>query len=182
MESALSPNTAAFLDYLSTQLQSDGQENIDPKLSQVGNNATSLPPSAFFQLPELPETKPDISSYSASTSISPVEAKQPQGHALRSVSVSGSEGDSVADGGKGANGVDGLHKRKAGLSHTVEEDEGEDEGKSQRWTDQRLKADWQNPTLMHLPVTKTRDSTKMTSQRKGDASLPQGTKNDQERK
>jgi hypothetical protein len=126
MESALSPNTAAFLDYLSTQLQSNEQDNIDPKLAGVGNNATSLPPSAFFQLPD---TKPDISSYSASTSISPVETKQQSGHAHRSVSLSGSEGDGTA---VGALGADGLHKRKAGLSHTVEEDEGEDDGRSMR--------------------------------------------------
>lgn len=124
MESALSPNTAAFLDYLSGQLQNDGHDDIDPKLAEVGMNATSLPPSAFFQLPE---TKPDITAYSQSTSVSPVEAKsQGSNHAHRSVSVSGSEGDgATADHAKG---VDGLHKRKAGLSHTVEEDDGEDEG------------------------------------------------------
>jgi hypothetical protein len=131
MESALSPNTAAFLDYLSGQLQNDGHEDVDPKLAQVGMNATSLPPSAFFQLPE---TKPDISLLSQSSSVSPVESKaQGPNHIHRSTSASGSEGDAAtADHGKGGNGADGLHKRKAGLSHTIEEDDGEDDGKSSR--------------------------------------------------
>jgi hypothetical protein len=130
MESALSPNTAAFLDYLSTQLGSgnepDMSGSIDPALKQPGNINTSLPPSAFFQLPD---TKPIIPPISASSSQSP-----PDRVAGRSASLSASEGDSPALAGartdKGsAGGIDGMHKRKAGLSHTVEEDEGEDDGK-----------------------------------------------------
>lgn len=137
MESALSPNTSAFLDYLSSQLKGDGtidpdmSGNLDPMLNnqhQNQNNATSLPPSAFFQLPDI---KPVVSQQSFSSSLSPpTKSDQSAG---RSVSVSGSEGDSPAiagsgdKGGHGLLGPDGLHKRKAGLSHTVEEED-EDEG------------------------------------------------------
>jgi len=143
MESALSPNTAAFLDYLSTQLS--GNATNDPDTSgndllkdQNQNNATSLPPSAFFQLPDI---KPSVPATSLSSSVSP-QTKSDQS-AGRSVSVSGSEGDSPVIAGTGADkgshagmGPDGLHKRKAGLSHTVEEED-EDEGTSFRWKKSR---------------------------------------------
>jgi hypothetical protein len=134
MESALSPNTAAFLDYLSTQITSGGTNEpdmsggFDPNSKQQ-NNATSLPPSAFFQLPDV---KPVVPQQSTFSSLSPpTKSDQSTG---RSVSVSGSEGDSPVIAGTGADkggqagmGPDGLHKRKAGLSHTVEEED-EDEG------------------------------------------------------
>ena len=136
MESALSPNTAAFLDYLSTQLNGNGTNepdmsgNVDLMKDQNQNNATSLPPSAFFQLPDI---KPVVPTHSLSSSVSPpTKSDQSTG---RSVSVSGSEGDSPVIAGIGADkgshagmGPDGLHKRKAGLSHTVEEED-EDEGR-----------------------------------------------------
>jgi hypothetical protein len=136
MESALSPNTAAFLDYLSTQLNGNGTNepdlsgNVDLLKDQNQNNATSLPPSAFFQLPDI---KPVVPTTSLSSSVSPpTKSDQSTG---RSVSVSGSEGDSPVIAGTGADkgshagmGPDGLHKRKAGLSHTVEEED-EDEGR-----------------------------------------------------
>jgi hypothetical protein len=97
---------------------------------QNQNNATSLPPSAFFQLPDI---KPVVPTTSLSSSVSPpTKSDQSTG---RSVSVSGSEGDSPVIAGTGADkgshvamGPDGLHKRKAGLSHTVEEED-EDEGR-----------------------------------------------------
>jgi hypothetical protein len=136
MESALSPNTAAFLDYLSTQLNGNGSNepdlsgNVDLMKVQKQNNATSLPPSAFFQLPDI---KPVVPTTSLSTSVSPpTKSDQSTG---RSVSVSGSEGDSPVIAGTGVDkgshagmGPDGLHKRKAGLSRTVEEED-EDEGR-----------------------------------------------------
>ena len=130
MDSALSPNTAAFLDYLSTQLNGNG--NGEPGMSgnadQVlkDNNTTSLPPSAFFQLPDI---KPVVPTSSISSTLSP--PNKPDQVAGRSVSLSGSEGDSPIIAGKGSDkggiGADGLHKRKAGLSHTVEEED-EDDG------------------------------------------------------
>jgi len=149
MESALSPNTAAFLDYLSTQLSGNGTNEPDMSgnvdlLNQNQNNATSLPPSAFFQLPDI---KPSVTATSLSSSVSP-QTKSDHS-AGRSVSVSGSEGDSPVIAGTGADkgshagmGPDGLHKRKAGLSHTVEEED-EDEGRltvieRNRETDDRL--------------------------------------------
>jgi hypothetical protein len=135
MESALSPNTAAFLDYLSSQLNGDGTNDsqmgsIDSTLgNQIQNNATSLPPSAFFQLPDV---KPVLPNQSTSSSLSPPTKSDKS--AGRSVSVSGSEGDSPVVPGTGADkaghaglGPDGLHKRKAGISHAVEEED-EDEG------------------------------------------------------
>lgn len=130
MESALSPNTAAFLDYLSNQLSGNGDNGADMSnlKDQNQNTATSLPPSAFFQLPDI---KPVVPTTSNSSSLSPpTKSDQSAG---RSVSVSGSEGDSpviAGPGDKGSHagmGPDGLHKRKAGLSHTVEEED-EEEG------------------------------------------------------
>lgn len=144
MESALSPNTAAFLQYISSQLgpeannASDGKEGALPtSLEQQLATATSLPPSAFFQIPET-NSLPTPNSKSAS----PVDSKpavQPQQRSQngRSVSVSESEEGSPSSAGNGrqagnaasANGaIDGLHKRKAGVHHQVIEDDGEDEG------------------------------------------------------
>jgi len=89
------------------------------------NNTTSLPPSAFFQLPDI---KPVVPTSSISSTLPP--PTKPEQVAGRSVSLSGSEGDSpviAGKGDKGSVGADGLHKRKAGLSHTVEEED-EDDG------------------------------------------------------
>jgi AP-1-like factor len=60
---ALSPNTAAFLDYLSTSAAADLQSSSLPNSSSNANaNPTSLPPSAFFPMPvpgrDTPEATP----------------------------------------------------------------------------------------------------------------------------
>jgi AP-1-like factor len=62
---ALSPNTAAFLDYLSTSAAADLQSSNLPNSNSNTNshsNPTSLPPSAFFPMPvpgrDTPEATP----------------------------------------------------------------------------------------------------------------------------
>lgn len=141
MDSALSPNTAAFLQYISSQLgpdQNDKNDNVVGKEGAVPGSieqqlatATSLPPSAFFQMPEnnnfpTPQSK----------SVSPIETKpvpQQQQNA-RSVSISESEEGSPSSAVNGRQaggpngGIDGLHKRKAGHHHQIVEDEGEEDG------------------------------------------------------
>ena len=128
MESALSPNTAAFLQYLSSQLGGDSNNTgNDTSGTDSGNAAlapgaeAALPPSAFFQIPDTSNNANSLPT-PASKSSSPPDIK-PQ-------NLSASEGDSPLDSAPAvaaATGTDGHHKRKAGLHHTVVEDE-EDDG------------------------------------------------------
>lgn len=99
------------------------QGSIDQQLAAL--NATSLPPSAFFQIPE--STKSNTLSTPASKSVSPVghRSAHPAG---RSVSLSGSEEGSPLSVGNASGslpaapaGID--HKRKAGVHHPIEEDD-----------------------------------------------------------
>lgn len=128
MESALSPNTAAFLQYLSSQLGGDNNNTgNDTSGTDSGNAAlasgaeAALPPSAFFQIPNTSSNANNLPT-PASKSSSPPDIK-PQ-------TLSASEGDSPLDSAPAvaaATGTDGHHKRKAGLHHTVVEDEEDDE-------------------------------------------------------
>src|SRR6478736_1457356 len=119
---ALSPNTAAFLDYLSTSAAADLQSS---NLSTLPNaNPTSLPPSAFFPMPvpgrDTPEATPESSN---NDSVSPPGQQQKQSSYI----VSDSEGESPdrrkSSGGGGGAGVN--NKRRAGHSHgkDVEEED-----------------------------------------------------------
>lgn len=140
MESALSPNTAAFLQYISSQLgnedtgnqQTNGDNFAYPQSTNIDQNlataATSLPPSAFFQIPE-----PNNLPTPASKSVSPIDSKSVH-NVGRSVSRSESEEGSPlrvgnASGSKPAiNGAGLEHKRKAGVYHPVVEEDGDEEG------------------------------------------------------
>jgi hypothetical protein len=175
MESALSPNTAAFLDYLSSQLNGNGDSNtsgdVDPVLknmnNQNSNNATSLPPSAFFQLPDI---KPVVPTTSLSASLSPpIPSDRSAG---RSVSISGM-GTGIDRGTTAGSGLDGLHKRKAGLSHTVVEEEEEDDGEFSDYHDVSANVSKfakltrkKIPNPMHQLDTKTRGSIRMINRPK----------------
>lgn len=150
MESALSPNTAAFLQYISSQMSGDGNnandiDNNQPSglpqpanasiQQQLATSTTSLPPSAFFQIPESTTSNTTNSlSTPASKSVSPVDTK-PAHHSGRSASLSSSEEGSPdhASGSrpaaaKAGGGVGIDHKRKAGVHHLIEET-GDEEGK-----------------------------------------------------
>lgn len=136
----LSPNTSALLSYLSADdMTSFSFDHLladpTPKISQgyTNPNPTSLPPSAFFNMPvpgrDTPELTPESSSNAASES--------PEG--LRAVMHTDSEEDAVmarrASAGAGAGGRKGseaavVNKRKAGHGHTVQEHDDEDEGRS----------------------------------------------------
>ncbi|RSH87422.1 hypothetical protein EHS25_003332 [Saitozyma podzolica] len=125
---ALSPNTAAFLDYLSTSAAADLQSSSLPNSSSNANaNPTSLPPSAFFPMPvpgrDTPEATPESSN---NDSVSPPGLQQKQSSYI----VSDSEGESPdrrksSGGGAGAG---ANNKRRAGHSHgkDVEEDDDDD--------------------------------------------------------
>ena len=143
MESALSPNTAAFLQYISSQMggnanAGNNDQNAQSQSAsidqQLATSTTSLPPSAFFQMPQPQTTNSNTNSLStpASKSVSPVDTKPSiSGAKDRSVSLSGSDEGSPlsldnASGSRNAGaGID--HKRKAGGHHVIEED-GEDDG------------------------------------------------------
>lgn len=151
MESALSPNTAAFLQYISSQMSGEGSnsnsnddnnnkssvlpQSANPSIQQqLATSTTSLPPSAFFQIPESTTSNTSNGlSTPASKSVSPVDTKPAHHSAGRSASLSSNEEGSPdnASGSRPAPAKSGAgidHKRKAGLHHLIEET-GDEEGK-----------------------------------------------------
>lgn len=112
MEDALSPNTSAFISYLSSNFEKDAK------------NPTSLPTSAFFPIPvpgrDTPEDTPPSSNE---------PSQSPEKRSARRCSLSGdSEADSQGeDGGRIENGQ-GIHKRKASGNSGQEMEEEDDDG------------------------------------------------------
>lgn len=104
-----SPNTSAFLNYIS---QVDGTSN---DLTGIKSEPTSLPPSAFFNQPggQAGETPSGSARNTASSSPEKDIGDDGVVHARRGSSA---QQDPA-----------GMHKRKAGHSHTVDQSsDGED--------------------------------------------------------
>ncbi|WWC70232.1 uncharacterized protein I206_104182 [Kwoniella pini CBS 10737] len=117
MDTVLSPNTSAFLNYLGTFTSDDATKN---NLS----NPTSLPPSAFFNSMPVPgrDTPEDTPPSAEEASVSP----ENRGEALSASDDSDNEPGSSKN--RRASGT-GVNKRKVGQTHrkaSVDEEEDED--------------------------------------------------------
>ena len=107
----LTPNTSAFLSYLSTNLGTDISQE---QLKNI--NPVSLAPSAVFPVPGR-DTPEDTPPSSVDTSQSPEKPYLDNNSA--------DSADEVAD--ESRNQIAPNHKRKAGQGHQINEDEDEDE-------------------------------------------------------
>ncbi|WWD17350.1 hypothetical protein CI109_101791 [Kwoniella shandongensis] len=119
MESAFSPNTTAFINYLGSFSGDTASDDLD------GNkNPTSLPPSAFFSMPVPGRDTPEDTPPSL-PSVSPEKSNNDAGH----LSVS-EDSDSVTPDRetklKRKNSTAG-NKRKAGPAAHVRENDGDEE-------------------------------------------------------
>jgi AP-1-like factor len=123
----LTPNTSAFLSYLSSTMGKEEDDSIYSNAnydSTKNLNPSSLPPSAFFPLPgrDTPEDTPP-SSIEASQS----PEKITQDHRKLSA-YSADDSDSPSSKPKVSK---ATHKRKGGAGHK-EEDEDEEDGMPHR--------------------------------------------------
>ncbi len=112
----LTPNTSAFISYLSSAME---QEDNVPK---------SFPPSAFFPMPvpgrDTPENTPPSSNE---------QSRSPEQRAQADQSVSDeSHDDSPREHGGGRESEQGIHKRKAGRTTRLVEEDEDDDGESSR--------------------------------------------------
>jgi AP-1-like factor len=118
----MTPNTSAFLSYLSSALASDpsaGFENPQPVSSTYEKpNPTSLPPSAFFNMPlpgrDTPEDTPP------SSVEAPSQSPEKRAGGYDGLSPDTDEGSE--------RGHDPNHKRKVGHGHVRQEEDDEEDG------------------------------------------------------
>ena len=133
----LTPNTSAFLSYLSSTMGNDGDDSIysNNNYDSTKNlNPASLPPSAFFPMPgrDTPEDTPP-SSIEASQSPEKITHDSRKANAY---SADDSDEPSTKPKVKGS---PANHKRKGGAGHKEEDEEEDEDGKhTSEPTDERL--------------------------------------------
>jgi AP-1-like factor len=130
----LTPNTSAFLSYLSgatgnANMDFSSTDQYNPFDSYTTFNAntkqpSSLPPSALFPVPgrDTPETTPPSSS-----ETNPSPDKPSQAEATGNKASDSEEEAPKQSGTANASAKKATHKRKAGQGHHINEDADEDE-------------------------------------------------------
>jgi AP-1-like factor len=122
----LTPNTSAFLSYLSSNVDQDSTFTNNLGYDKQQSNPTSLPPSAFFNLPlpgrDTPEDTPPSSVEGPSQSP---EKGLDEGY--DGLSPDSEEDTAHRTGLKGWEQDEANHKRKVGHGHMRHHEEDEDE-------------------------------------------------------